>query len=243
MLKITDASLSYKKQALFSGLNLEIPEDEWVVILGKSGVGKTSLLRMIAGLTKIFPEVDTEVSGRILWQGKNDLQVDVAYMAQQDGLFPWLSVFDNVIIYPCLQGKKINRQQAQKFLEQVGLGGHFDKKPAVLSGGMRQRVALARTLMQDKPILLMDEPFSALDALTRLEMQTLFVNTLRPRKKMLIMVTHDPWEALRIADRIIVLAGVPAEITYTMLLPKSTEIRPIDPGLLKIYNEILAALE
>jgi putative hydroxymethylpyrimidine transport system ATP-binding protein len=242
MLKINNASLSYKNQILFTDLNLTIPEAEWVAILGKSGIGKTSLLRMIAGLTQNFPEPDTCVGGNICWQGQEDLHTQITYMAQQDGLLPWLSIIDNVVISQSLQGNKVNRESATSYLNQVGLSAHFQKKPKMLSGGMRQRVALARTLMQDKPIVLMDEPFSALDALTRLEMQNLFIDVLRSQKKTVVMVTHDPWEALRLADRVLVLSGMPAQFSYTLTLPKNTKLRPLTTELLKNYDEILAAL-
>jgi putative hydroxymethylpyrimidine transport system ATP-binding protein len=242
MLKIIDASLHYKKQALFQHLNLEIGEHEWVVLLGKSGVGKTSLLRMVAGFDRVFPEVDTVVAGAISWRGWADVHLDIAYMAQQDGLFYWLSIIDNVLMPMRLQGQVPDVAKAERLLAQVGLADHRHKKPAALSGGMRQRAALVRTLMQDRPILLMDEPFSALDALTRIEMQNLLFEVFKETKPMLLMVTHDPLEALRIADRIVVLSGVPANVAYNVQLPKAQKLRDLTPELLGIYQEILRAL-
>lgn len=242
MLKLSNASLSYQKQLLFKDLQLEILEGEWVAILGKSGVGKTSLLRLIAGLTTFFSEKDTFITGTLTWQERGNVDDEIAYMAQQDGLFPWLSIIENVLISKKLSGQKADGARAKALLEQVGLGRHLHKKPRLLSGGMRQRVALARTLLQDKAILLMDEPFSALDALTRLEMQELCVQLLRPCKKAMLMVTHDPWEALRLADRVLVLSGMPAQFNYAVTLPKSDQVRPITPELLATYDKLLAAL-
>ncbi len=242
MLKIIDASLHYKKQALFQRLNFEIGEYEWVVLLGKSGVGKTSLLRMVAGFDRVLPEADTVVSGAIRWQGRSDVHLDIAYMAQQDGLFYWLSIIDNVLMPMHLQGLPPDVAKAERLLAQVGLIEHQHKKPVALSGGMRQRAALVRTLMQDRSILLMDEPFSALDALTRIEMQNLLFEVCKHAKPMMLMVTHDPLEALRLADRIVVLSGVPAQVTYTVQLPKTQALRELTPGLLEIYQEILRAL-
>jgi putative hydroxymethylpyrimidine transport system ATP-binding protein len=242
MLKIDKFNLTYQQRVLFDAFGFEIASEEWVVLLGQSGVGKTSLLRMIAALPLAFSESNTEIQGEVYWQGKKNILGNVAYMAQQDGLFPWLSVLDNVLIPLRLQGRNFSEEEAKKLLVHMGLKDFLRYRPGMLSGGMRQRVALARTLVQDKPILLMDEPFSALDALTRLEMQNLLFTLVRPLKKLLIMVTHDPWEALKIADRVIVLSGAPVTITYTVQLPKSLSVRELTPELLERYQEILSAL-
>lgn len=243
MLKIKHASLTYQGQKVFKDLNIEVATHEWVAILGKSGVGKTSLLRMVSGLAQQFPFFETEILGEISWQGQQDFANAFNYMAQQDGLMPWLSVFDNVLLPQRLRGDVLDVERAKLLLEQVGLLKEADQKPVTLSGGMRQRVALARTLMQDRPILLMDEPFSALDALTRLEMQKLLFDMIIARPQLVMMVTHDPWEALRLAERILVLSGSPAKFGYTVNLPKNQVVREITPDLLNIYNEILEALD
>lgn len=242
MLQIENASLIYQGQQVFADLCLEVQEHEFIAILGKSGVGKTSLLRMISGLAQKFPEPETQIGGRILWQQQTQFYDLVSYMAQQDGLFSWLSVFDNVLVPQRIQGGAPDLARAEKLLLDVGLLAQKNKRPKELSGGMRQRVALARTLMLDRPILLMDEPFSALDALTRMEMQKLLFQMLSASPKLVIMVTHDPWEALRLADRILVLGGEPAKIRYTSVLAKSQGVREITPSLLETYHEILEAL-
>ena len=242
MLCIKDAQLSYQNKVIFRDLKLQIKTGEWLVILGRSGVGKTSLLRIIAGLHAAFPEQNTEAHVVIDWAGSSELKKNVAYMAQQDGLLPWVSLLGNVLLPAHLNGDKADKSRALSWLNAVGLGAYSQYKPPAVSGGMRQRVALARTLMQNKPILLMDEPCSALDALTRLEMQQLLFKRVRAANKTVLMVTHDPWEALRLADRIIVLAGAPAEINYSIDLPATQNLRELDVDLLKYYAELLKAL-
>ena len=161
-------------------------------MLGRSGVGKTSLLRWLAGLLP-----GTRPIGRI------------AYMAQQDLLLPWLSVLDNVLLgYRLREGAgalRIAEPRARKLLRDVGLGERLGDLPAALSGGMRQRAALARTLCEDRPIVLMDEPFAHLDAVTRLELQDLSARLLEGRTA--VLVTHDPLEALRVGHQVRVLSG------------------------------------
>jgi putative hydroxymethylpyrimidine transport system ATP-binding protein len=207
-LEVQSAALDYGCQTLFSGLNFKVPAGAWMAILGASGVGKTSLLRLVAGLHQQRPQAKTEVRGRIMWQGQTHFRV--AYMAQQDGLLPWASILDNVLLPFHLQGVACPEARAKQLLQDVGLSQVMGKFPGHLSGGMRQRVALVRTLLQNAPIVLMDEPFSALDAITRLEVQELASRLLRSANATVLMVTHDPLEALRLADQIKVLQGVPA---------------------------------
>jgi len=242
MLTIKAANLVYAGKVIFTDLDLELRQGEWLVLLGRSGVGKTSLLRLLAGLQQAFPQPKTRVSAEISWQGSRRLEHEVAYMAQQDGLLPWATALDNVLLPARLSDNKIDRARAYALLEQVGLAAYSQHKPRALSGGMRQRIALARTLIQDKPLLLMDEPCSALDAITRLEMQKLLFARVRAANKTVVMVTHDPWEALRLADRIMVLAGTPAKVVCNMQLPPTEMIRELDGNLLQRYQQLLTAL-
>jgi putative hydroxymethylpyrimidine transport system ATP-binding protein len=134
-------------------------------------------------------------------------------MAQQDLLLPWLSARDNVLIGRRLRGERVGpaaRGRAEELLVRVGLRSAVTARPAALSGGMRQRVALARTLMEDRPVVLMDEPFAGLDAITRYELQALAAELLAERT--VLLVTHDPLEALRLGHRLLVLAGRPARL-------------------------------
>lgn len=238
MLKIHDATLRYAKQLVFEHLSFSLAQGEWLAIMGASGVGKTTLLRLIAGLQHFRTEKLTEISGQVTW--KEEANFEVSYMAQQDGLFPWLSVWDNILLSFHLNGHTPDINAAQQLLAAVGLENYRDTKPKALSGGMRQRVALARTLIQKRELVLMDEPFSALDAMTRMEMQTLSARLMRQAQKTMVMVTHDPWEALRLASSVLILGGQPATVLARVELPPSTEPRDLtDPLVIQQYQTLM----
>ena len=218
---------------LFEGLDLVLEAGQWTCLLGPSGVGKSTLLRLVAGLN-----TGGEFDGHIESTNSRPLREQVAYMAQSDLLLPWLNVRANVMLGSTLRGEVRKLERADQLIEEVGLGMHAEKRPHELSGGMRQRAALARTLMEDKPLLLLDEPFSALDARTRSEMQELAFEVLMDRTVML--VTHDPSEAARIAHRVYLL-------TETGLhQPDVTGRPPIrafdDPEALDIQSRLFSAL-
>ena len=205
-------------------------------LLGASGVGKTSLLRLIAGLTQGASGTVGDLSGAPV-TGR------VAYMAQDDLLLPWASVLDNVMLGARLRGEPLSgaaRAQAMALLERVRLAESAADRPARLSSGMRQRAALARTLMERRPIVLMDEPFSALDAITRYDLQNLAATLLAGRT--VLLVTHDPLEALRLGHRVHVMAGRPASLDEA-LEPAGVPPRdPADPALLGLQGELLNRL-
>ena len=218
---------------LFEGLDLVLEAGQWTCLLGPSGVGKSTLLRLVAGLN-----TGGEFDGSIESNDSRPLREQVAYMAQSDLLLPWLNVRANVILGSTLRGEGRMLERADQLIDEVGLGMQAQKRPHELSGGMRQRAALARTLMEDKPLLLLDEPFSALDARTRSEMQELAFEVLMDRTVML--VTHDPSEAARIAHRVYLL-------TETGLhQPDVTGRPPIrafdDPEALNIQSRLFNAL-
>ncbi|MCC4781616.1 hydrogenase expression protein [Vibrio lentus] len=242
--QLSNASLRYNdsEHATLSGLSLSLNAGKWTVLLGRSGCGKTTVLRYLAGL----------LDDKVEWQGTLETSDElpltdrIAYMAQQDLLLPWLSVIDNV----CLSHRFHNsadkhqniehKNQALELLTSVGLADHASTMPDQLSGGMRQRVALARTLMQDKPVVLMDEPFSALDAVTRHKLQSLACELLRD--KTVVLITHDPQEAVRLADNLYVLQGTPAS-AHSLSVPLTSTPRVLDGECAELQQAILDQLE
>lgn len=233
-------SLLYAGQFVFKQLSLCLPAAKCSCLLGPSGVGKSSLLQLIAGILPL-----ASGDGEIVATDGEPLLGRVAYMAQTDLLMPWASVLDNVMLGEKLRHcrwrvSKDNKERARYHLQQVGLLNRADDKPDSLSQGMRQRVALARTLFEDKPIVLMDEPFSALDVVRKLELQSLAVEVLQGRT--VFWVTHDPLEALRVGQAIFVLTGQPARINYQV---EPTESVPRDvrqSNIIALEAELIAAL-
>ncbi|MGF1825103.1 ABC transporter ATP-binding protein [Vibrio splendidus] len=240
--QLSNASLRYNdsEHVTLSGLSLSLNAGKWTVLLGRSGCGKTTVLRYLAGL----------LDYKVEWQGtlatSDDLPLTdrIAYMAQQDLLLPWLSVIDNVCLSHRFQNsasdKALQTNQALELLVAVGLAEHASTMPDQLSGGMRQRVALARTLMQDKPVVLMDEPFSALDAVTRHKLQSLACELLKG--KTVVLITHDPQEAVRLADNLYVLQGTPAN-AQSLSVPNTATPRVLDGECAELQQAILDQLE
>ncbi len=235
---LRDIRLSFAGQPLFDGLDLDFSSGKCTCILGASGCGKSTLLKMIAG---IFP---LHWSGEIAAGKEGKPGAFCAMMSQDDLLLPWFNALDNVLLGARLRGEITGeiRQQGCAMLEATGLGKSRHSLPESLSGGMRQRVALARTLMESRPIMLMDEPFSALDALTRQKMQDLAARLTRGRT--VLLVTHDPLEALRLGDTILVLGGSPSRLVYQVepqgALPRDVtdrEVQQLYPTLLSILLE------
>lgn len=225
-------SYHLKDRCLFSGLNFELPAGKWTCLLGSSGVGKSTLLRLLANLP-----VHGEFDGTISF-GESPVPQKIAYMAQDDLLLPWLSVKRNVMLGDRLRGDQAQEKKALSLIEQVGLASDVNKRPHELSGGMRQRTALARTLMEDTPIVLLDEPFSALDTRNRRKMQSLAYTALQG--KTVLLVTHDPLEALRLADSLYVMteSGL-----VEQALPDSPPIRSTEGNdIISAQTKILAAL-
>ena len=183
---------------LFSRLRLELVAGGWTCLLGPSGVGKSTLLRLFAGLATggVFNGTANAADGKPV-AGR------AAYMAQTDLLAPWLSVRGNVEIGARLRGEQVDAHRSAELIRRVGLAGYENARPHELSGGMRQRAALARTLTEDLPFVLLDEPFSALDAGNRSIMQDMTFELLKG--KTVLLVTHDPAEAARMGHRVLVM--------------------------------------
>ncbi|MDP2592293.1 ABC transporter ATP-binding protein [Vibrio splendidus] len=240
--QLSNASLRYNdsEHATLSGLSLSLNAGKWTVLLGRSGCGKTTVLRYLAGLL----DDKVEWQGTLATSDELPLTDRIAYMAQQDLLLPWLSVIDNVCLSRRFQNpasdKAVQTNQALELLAAVGLADYANAMPDQLSGGMRQRVALARTLMQDKPVVLMDEPFSALDAVTRHKLQSLACELLRD--KTVVLITHDPQEAVRLADNLYVLQGTPAN-AQSLSVPLTSTPRVLDGECAELQQAILDQLE
>lgn len=226
--EITDLHLAFGEPLLHS-LNWRLPETGWTTLLGSSGVGKSTLLRAIAGLEKAAIQ-----GGEIRYAPDTRL----AWLSQQDNLLPWLSLLDNVQLAAHLSGRKNakSREQAYQMLAAVKMEKHLHKRCDQLSGGQRQRVALARVLMQQANLVLLDEPFSALDAISRHQLQDLAQSLLA--SKCVLLVTHDPFEALRLSDQIFVLKGQPARLSAPIVPPKSNA----QAEILLRHQQLLAEL-
>lgn len=232
-LHVENLALHYGGQIIFQNLDLTIPAGQITALLGPSGVGKTSLLRIIAGLEPPF-------AGRVSASDDLPLSGRVAYMAQQDLLLPWLSVLKNVMLGASLRGEAANADLAHGLIARVGLAGRESALPSALSGGMRQRAALARTLYEQRPVVLMDEPFSALDAITRAKIQDLAAELLAERTTLLI--THDPSEACRISHHLLVLAGAPARLSAPITMAGPPPRAPDDATVLQTQAQLLRSL-
>ncbi|EPJ53502.1 MAG: hydroxymethylpyrimidine ABC transporter ATPase component [Osedax symbiont Rs2] len=238
--QLSAASLQYAgaAQATFAGLNLNLPAAKWTCLLGPSGCGKTSLLRLLAGLI----DSSHQLSGQISCSDGLSIDNRISYMAQQDLLLPWLNVLDNVCLKAKLLTGKVSageQHKARQLLAQLNLSGIEKSLPDQLSGGMRQRVALARTLMQDTPIVLMDEPFSALDAVNRYKLQDLAAKVLQGRT--VLLITHDPQEALRLSDQLYLFSA--DQQLLPLPLPDSLPPRAVDAQLGQYQQSLLQKMQ
>ena len=231
--RVRDLSLVYDGGKLFDHLNFTLRGGRITALLGASGVGKSSLMRVLAGF--VFAPGCTIADG----EGAS-LVGRITYMGQGDLLLPWLTAQANVTMGARLRGQKPDNARALALLAQVGLSAQASAYPCTLSGGMRQRVALARTLYEDKPVVLMDEPFSALDGLNRARMQTLAAELLESRT--VLLITHDPLEACRLAHSILVLSGFPATLGAPLLLDGPVPRAVDDPMMLAAQGALLRAL-
>ncbi|OZB95044.1 ABC transporter ATP-binding protein [Paenibacillus sp. XY044] len=227
------------------GLNLAVNPGEFISLVGPSGCGKTTILSMIAGLLP-------PTKGEVLVYGRKveGPSPDVGYMLQQDYLFPWRTILQNAAIGLEVTGRLQRESMANltQLLDEMGLVGTGSSYPQHLSGGMRQRVALVRTLSTDPGLLLLDEPFSALDYQTKLQLEDLIAGTLREKKKTAILVTHDLSEAVAVSDRVILLGKNPGRIRRTFEVPG--HIRDTQPfyarkeeGFNELFHEIWREME
>ena len=227
---------------VLEGVDFEAAEGELVSIIGPSGCGKSTLLNIIAGL-------DQPTSGEIYLDGRQTEQRlgVVGYMQQRDLLFPWRTVIDNVVLGLELQGisRKAARQRAMNLTEQFGLGGFEQEYPYALSGGMKQRAAFLRTVLADQEVFLLDEPFGALDALTRTQIQEWLLSMWEKVKKTIVLVTHDVDEAIFLSDRVYVMTARPGSMRQVMRieLPRPRRLEMVTwPEFVRIKSELLSSI-
>jgi NitT/TauT family transport system ATP-binding protein len=239
MLQITDLAKYYNGQPVFSGLDLQLPAGCFQVLLGPSGCGKTSLFNTLTGVTPAD-------EGTITWQGQTvpHLGSLCAYMHQKDLLLPWFSLMDNALLPARTRGRDMAgaRVRAENLFSRLGLDGYESHRPNQVSGGMRQRCALVRTLMFDRDLILLDEPLSALDAITRQRLQHLLLLLQTEFAKTILMITHDVDEALLLADDIFVSSPLPMTLIRQIRLNQPKPRAFDDPDLLHIKADILAHL-
>lgn len=238
-LEVSGLSFSYDNKKLFENLDFSIKEGEFVSLLGPSGCGKSTILKLLTGV------IQAE-TGRITVDGQpvTGLSEHFAYMPQNDLLFPWKTILDNVCLYGQIHSSMEEmRREASKNFPAFGLEGYETKYPSSLSGGMRQRAAFLRTALCKADILLLDEPFGALDVITRGDMQDWLISMRARLNRTVLLVTHDMDEALYLSDRILILNQAPAHITCEIEIPDRVRNRDwlYNQGALrqKIHSEIM----
>jgi NitT/TauT family transport system ATP-binding protein len=221
-----------KKLRALEGIDLEIGANEFVTLVGRSGCGKSTLLRLMAGLLRPTRGA-VEIGGRPVTRPRQD----VSLMFQRSALLPWRTVIENVMLPVDILrlDRRVHRARAEQLLALTGLEGFEDRRPNELSGGMQQRVALCRALVHDPSVLLMDEPFAALDALTREELSLELQRIWGEERKTIVFVTHSIQEATLLADRIVVMSPRPGRIAR--ILPVGAG-RPRSLGLTAHSEEL-----
>ena len=223
-------------------VDLHIAEGEFVALLGPSGCGKSTLLNILAGFER-------QTSGSVQFDGRAIAKPgpDRGVVFQEASLLPWLTVWDNVVFGPKVQGvaRSIYEPKALEILKIVGLEGFKQALPVQLSGGMRQRVGIARVLVMEPRALLMDEPFGALDAQTRLSMQELLLGVWQKLKTTVLFVTHDIDEAILLSDRVCVMSARPGRISrdIPITLPRPRSINDLtNPAFIQFKAAIMAEM-
>jgi ABC-type nitrate/sulfonate/bicarbonate transport system ATPase subunit len=239
-LSLQNVTRRYGDVTALDGVHLELRRDETMAVVGPSGCGKSTLLELVAGLQEP-DEGEVRVLGA---RAAAERRASCAYMPQRDLLLPWRDALGNAALALECQGvrRAEARRRAAPLFERFGLAEFERRRPAELSGGMRQRVAFLRTLLPGRPVLLLDEPFGALDSITRTSMQEWLAETLAVEPRTVLLVTHDVEEALFLADRVAVLSPRPgrvvAHVEVDLPQPRSTT----DPAFVELKRETLEAL-
>lgn len=242
MLEVQGLAKSFGLQAIFKNFSLNLPQGRFTVLVGPSGCGKSTLFDCLTGM--VCPD-----QGRIVWQGNPIVHLGslAAYMQQKDMLLPWLTLKENSLLPVqatprALRDMKHAKEKLARIFERTGLTGFQAHYPDQVSGGMRQRCALARTLMFDRDLVLLDEPLSAVDAITRLELENLLLMLQKEFGKTVLMITHDIEEALALADEILIVSPAPMTI-LERFSPKAPKPRDFSlPEFMDIKARILSRL-
>lgn len=240
---VTGVTLSYEQQNVIEDISIELHDNELVCLLGASGGGKTTLFNVISGLY-------TPDKGKITLNGKDitGQPGHISYMLQKDLLLPYRTIEDNVALPLYIKGdkKKVAREKVSGYFEEFGLEGTQKKYPHQLSGGMRQRAALLRTYMFSRDIALLDEPFSALDTLTKSDMHSWYLDVMDKIHLSTLFITHDIDEAILLSDRIYILTGVPGRIKDEIIIKESKPRRKdfnLTEEFLSYKRQIIEILE
>ncbi|WHY94207.1 ABC transporter ATP-binding protein [Neobacillus cucumis] len=222
-LMLKKVSKSFGANEVMDGMNFSIKKDEFVSIIGPSGSGKSTIFNLIGGM--LAPD-----HGQIMLENNviNGMRGLISYMPQTPSLLPWRTILDNVVLGQELQGKK-EIGKAKEMLEIAGLADYEKAYPHELSGGMKQRAAFIRALLSPQAVICLDEPFSALDELTRFEMQQWLLTVWESNKRTVLFITHNIEEALYLSDRILVLSQKPSKVISEIEVPFS---RPRDASIL-----------
>ncbi|WP_308819921.1 ABC transporter ATP-binding protein [Pseudonocardia alni] len=236
---VRDLSVSYGDLPVLSGVSLDVAPGEFVSLVGPSGCGKSTLFGALAGLLD-----EATVTGGIEVDGGPVRGAPFGLMPQQDLLFPWRTVLDNTTLGLEVAGvgRREARERARALFEPFGLAGFEDARPGALSGGMRQRAALLRTVVGGREVLLLDEPFGALDALTRTAMQD-WLESVRARYGWTtVLITHDVREAVLLSDRVLVFSPRPATVVREVVVDAGRPRSRTDPTLAAVEADLLETL-
>ena len=240
MLNVSGLAKHFDNLYVLEDFNLYVPRKNFTVLIGPSGCGKSTLFDVLTGVT---PKND----GTISWLGESleHLGRNSAYMQQKDLLLPWFSLLDNALLPARISGESMGkaRGKALKLFKRLGLEGFESYLPQKISGGMRQRCALVRTLMFEHELVLLDEPLSALDAITRRSLQSLLLLLQSEFNKTILMITHDIEEALLLADEVLVLSRSPMKVLEQFILTRPKPRHLNDSQLLEIKAHVLDRLQ
>lgn len=244
MVSIDAVTMSFGSYVAVQDVNLSVADGEFLAIVGPTGCGKSTILNAIAGLLK-------PANGTVAIDGQpvREVQNDIGYLFQQDALLPWKTALENVELGPMFKGTGAaeRREQSMRWLAKVGLKGFEHRYPHQLSGGQRKRVQMAQALITGPKVILMDEPFSALDIHTRHLMQNELLRLWQEERRAVVMITHDLEEAIALGDRVVVLAAGPRSrvidsFPVDLERPRDVAEIKLDPRFMDLYRNIWSSL-